>query len=800
MKVRHDQRVAPGILSDREAEVLAAVGRRLTNREIAAELFISVRTVESHVSALLRKLEAPDRKTLRDIAINAAGRAVMTRPTTTFVGRSRELDAISRLLEEQELVTLVGPGGCGKTRLAQQAAERWPSEVRMADLAVVGRTYVEPTLIDALDLPADPGLSLRGRARVTLEGRSVLLFIDNCEHVVEPVGRAVTSLLEGASGLRVLATSRLALGLASETILRIPPLSVPTAAVPYAVTASGAGRLFADRASYIQHDFEVNDSNAEHVASVCKSVDGLPLAIELAAACLSSMSLEELAEALRRHVELPEQTGRPPRHRTMRAVVQWSWSLLSVEEAALLTRLAALPNGLGLDEMRSLELLSFSPVTDLLHHLTRLVDKSMLVAHISSGSPTRYDLLELVRSFALERIDDDEIALLRDAHARVQQKRLALATSRALTGNTREYQASYERQKVLTALTWSAARMPDVAQDLLLSICRRYELDPTRSMLEGVRSIVQGHAIPDDWPTPVLAWAGLFLNYLDLDLLAQCARLAADRADGSEDEALANWALGFAHAYRGESALAQSHLADAAELFADMGDHWMVAHCSMARGLAELDAVDAVAAFKESLLGFLEAGAPWHANSARMALVRRALEAGIHVDQAASWLEASLLFSEEHGIRHDRAHLKLAQAQLAAVHGRTADVLALGSASAQAFRQVGDLRCLGRALLLMAAYEDSATESLHLSAEALELAIMQRDRQAQTKALDSVSEAAAISGDFTLQARAIGAAASLTGESVDDAVPDEYCGLVLEGLAGGPPFVLSHVRRVRITS
>ena len=793
MNDRHDQHVALGRLSDREAEVLAAVARRLTNREIAAELFISVRTVESHVSALLRKLAVPDRKYLRDIAINAAGRGVVARPTTSFVGRSRELDIIARLLEDHVLVTLLGPGGCGKTRLAQQATESWRFEIRAVDLAAIEPTYVESALIDVLDLSIDSGLSLQSAARVALAGRSVLLFIDNCDHVVEAAGRAVTSLLEGASQLRVLATSRRALGLPSETVLRIDPLPLPTARDSHAVTASAAGRLFADRAASIHHDFEVNDVNAEHVALVCQSVDGLPLAVELAAACLRSLSIEELAAALAQRVELPEQVGRPPRHRTMQAALQWSWSLLNDEEAALLSRLAVLPGDVGLDEMRRLDPLNSPPVTDLLDALTRLVDQSMLMAHISSGSPTRYELLETIRAFALERVEEQEVALLRNAHARLQRGRLADATSSALAGDTWAYQGMPDRKKVMAALIWSAGRIPDVAQGLLLSICRRYELDPTRSMLEGVRSVVQTHAIPDDWPTPVLAWAGLFLNYLDLDLLAQCARLAADRADGPEDEALAYWALGFSHTYRGEAELALSHLADAAGLFADIGDEWMVAHCSMARGLAESDTADAVAAFKESLIGFLKVGAPWHANSARMALVRRALETGILVDQAETWLEASLAFSQEHGVRHDRAHVRLAQAQLEAAHGRTADTLDLGSASALAFREIGDLRCLGRALLLMSANEPFGGESIRLSSEALELAIMQRDRQAQAKALHSLSEAAAITGDLTLQARAIGAAASLTGESVDDAVPDEYSGLVLEGLAGGPSFVLSHV-------
>lgn len=795
MDLRHDPRLAAAGISDREAEVLAAVGRRLTNREIAADLFISVRTVESHVAALLRKLEAPDRSALMEIAVDAASRTAFPRPTTSFVGRSEELDAVSRLMTEHSLVTLHGPGGCGKTRLAQELATRWPGEVRMVDLAAFGPGEVESALMDALDLGTESGPDLTGRAQVALAGRSILLVMDNCEHVAEAAASGATNLLEGAPELHVLAGSRRALDLPSENIFPVAPLALPTGHDPGSVRASPSGRLFMERAGSIRANFVIDEFNAESVATICERVDGLPLAIELAAASLRSMSVEELASALQHRGNLSGRTSRSLRHRTMDAAIEWSWSLLGDDEAALLSRLATLPGGLFLDELVRVEPLGLPPVTDVLGSLTRLVDQSMLVAHIAPGNSTRYDLLETIRAFAIARISDDDAAEVRHAFARVERDVLAAAASKSRTGDVGVYRDEQDRRKALAALSWSAKESPAVAQDLLVSIASHYELDPSRTLLEGVRDVIERHAMPDGWPAKVLAWAGLFLNYLDLDLLQKCAQLAVERAVGEEDAAFADWASGFAYAYRGETEKALTALAKATAYFSTAENEWMVAHCSMARGLAEADPTEAVAAFEQSMLTFLKVGGAWHANSARMALVRRALEAEINVDEATRWLQASLAYAQQHGLRHDRAHAKLAEAQLSALHGRADETLSLGARSAQAFRQIGDLRCLGRALMLMADLDPTPTNALRLSGEALEVAMLQGDLRAQATALGRVADTAAAAGDPVLAARAIGAAASITSKppSAEGVIKEEYASFILEGLAGGPMLVLSHV-------
>lgn len=795
MDLRDDPRVAAAKVSRREAEVLAAVGRRLTNPEIAAELFISVRTVESHIAALLRKLRAPDRRTLVELALDAAGRATVPQPSTSFVGRARELREVAQLLPKHPLVTLLGAPGCGKTRLAQEVASRWTGEVRLVDLSALAPLEVESALVDALDLGSGSGPSLAGRAQIALASRSVLLVMDNCENVADAAASVASPLLEAARGLRGLATSRRPLGLPSEVIRTVPPLALPTGPDPHAVMESPAGRLFVERSASVRADFELDDRNAEVVATVCERVDGLPLAIELAAASLRSMNIQELASALERRGVLPEQTGRAPRHRTVNAAIEWSWSRLDPGDAALLTRLAALPAGLESEELGLLEALRRPPVTDVMWSLARLVDQSLIAAHVVPGEPTRYELLETIRAFALARAPEGEVTAVRSSFARVQRDLLAATAPDARESSSRRHRDEQDRRKLVAALWWSAEQNPDVAQDLVVSIAVRYELDPSRSMLEAVREVVDRYAIPDGWPAHVLAWAGVFLNYLDLDLLKRCAQLAASRAADEEDAAFAAWSLGFAHAYAGEPERAATSLMAAATHFSAVGNEWMVAHCNMARGLAETDPADAMGALDRSVLMFLELGASWHANSARLALVRRALESRINMEDSARWLEASLEFSRKRGLRLDHAHAELAEAQLAAIDERRGDARSFSAQSANVFRRAGDLRCLGRALLVMAAHDPAPTEAVRLSGDALEVALLHNDRLAQASALRSLAEAATAANDLALAARAIGAAGKVTGKppSAEGVIDDDYGSFVLEGQAGGPSFVLSQI-------
>jgi predicted ATPase/DNA-binding CsgD family transcriptional regulator len=310
------ERLARAGVTEREAEVLSAVAERLHNREIADRLYISVRTVESHISALLRKLGVDDRAALVEVGAEL-GRAAqpwttLPVPLTSFVGRHRETDEIAALLQGHRLLTLTGPAGAGKTRLALQVAasgaEGLPGDVRLADLAAVASAdLVADTLAVSLGVSPQPTRPVRDSLRDAARELQGLLVVDNCEHVVTEAAELVLDLLRAGGQLRVLATSREVLGVPGEVSYEVQPLPVPSRqASSRAATAGGydAVRLFVDRAMHASPGFALTDANAAAVATLCQRLDGLPLAIELAASRVRSFPPARLLELLDQRFEV----------------------------------------------------------------------------------------------------------------------------------------------------------------------------------------------------------------------------------------------------------------------------------------------------------------------------------------------------------------------------------------------------------------------------------------------------------------------------------------------------------------
>ena len=341
-------------VTEREAEVLWAVAERLRNREIAERLHVSVRTVESHIAALLRKLGAADRAALVETAVElrrvARTDIALPAPLTSLVGRDRETDELIALLEAHRLVTLIGPAGVGKTRLALHVAaiqaDQFTGGIRFADLAPVQLELVGDALARALGVVPEPGWPLRDILREAAATMTFLLIIDNCEHVVAQLAEIVADLL-GAGQLRVLATSREPLGVPGELTYPVPTLQVPA---PHAADADTidtyeAVRLFVDRATTASPGFTLTDAVAPAVAALCQRLDGLPLAIELAASRMRTFGPVELVEHLDHRFELLSAGARTalPRHRTLRSAIDWSYELLDGEERALFDLLGAFP-------------------------------------------------------------------------------------------------------------------------------------------------------------------------------------------------------------------------------------------------------------------------------------------------------------------------------------------------------------------------------------------------------------------------------------------------------------------------
>ncbi|MBB4685823.1 BTAD domain-containing putative transcriptional regulator [Amycolatopsis jiangsuensis] len=342
---------------------------------------------------------------------------------TSFVGRDSDVAEVAKLVGEYRLTTLIGPGGAGKTRLAGETGHRLLSEangdVWFIELASAAPgTDLAQAVLGALEqrghvhLGLHAGGSPRDRAVAALRGRETLLVLDNCEHVIDAAAELAERLLGECPLLRVLATSREALAVTGEALWPVEPLTLPAegAGAPEAMTCASV-RLFADRAAAVRPGFTVDDSTVDDVVRVCRALDGMPLAVELAAARLRSLTVPQLAARLDDRFRLLTGGSRTAlaRHRTLRAVVDWSWDLLEPDERRLLRRLAVFSGGATAE---AAEAVCEGGADSLLP----LVDKSLLTV---SGDPEpRYGMLETIKAYGLERLAEaGEGEAVREAHA-----------------------------------------------------------------------------------------------------------------------------------------------------------------------------------------------------------------------------------------------------------------------------------------------------------------------------------------------------------------------------------------------
>jgi predicted ATPase/class 3 adenylate cyclase/DNA-binding CsgD family transcriptional regulator len=353
---------------------------------------------------------------------------------TSFVGREGELSDVAQALGATRLLTLTGAGGCGKTRLAAQAAadvlDRFPGGAWWVELApLADPDAVAPTLSEALGAKPLPGQSSLDATVAKLGGNRALIVLDNCEHLLEACASVTEALLHGCRGVTVLATSRAPLGVAGETDWRVPSLSLPSERLTEpveAVAQSDAVRLFIERAMKVRPNFTVDAANAPAIAQICHDLDGIPLAIELAAARVRVLGVERIASGLGDRFRLLTGGARSamPRQQTLRASVDWSHELLGDDERVLFRRMAVFAGGWALDAVE--EICAGDPLEglEILDLLSSLVEKSLVVVE-EQGASVRYRLLETVRQYALDRlVQAGEVAALRDRHRDVY---LALA-------------------------------------------------------------------------------------------------------------------------------------------------------------------------------------------------------------------------------------------------------------------------------------------------------------------------------------------------------------------------------------
>jgi predicted ATPase/DNA-binding winged helix-turn-helix (wHTH) protein len=329
---------------------------------------------------------------------------------TRFIGRDAALAGLARLLPATRLMTLTGIGGCGKTRLALQFAHQqlatFADGVWFVDLAPLkDGDRVTATCASVLGLREAEGAPLMLQLLAHLATRRTLLVLDNCEHVLEGVVALVDALLAGSAKTTILATSREPLGVAGEQIYPVRSLSLPATPDLAAVMGAESVRVFIDRARLVLPEFEINASNAAPVAEVCRRLDGIALAIELAAARVTMLSVAEIAERLDNRFRLLTGGSRAlPRHQTLHAAMQWSYEQLSPQEQRMLRQVSVFAGGWTL--RAAADVAQAADEYEALALLTALHDKSLLaVDHDLAGGRPRYRMLETVRQYALERLN-----------------------------------------------------------------------------------------------------------------------------------------------------------------------------------------------------------------------------------------------------------------------------------------------------------------------------------------------------------------------------------------------------------
>jgi predicted ATPase len=356
-----------------------------------------------------------------------APRHNLPHPLSSFIGREREVGELMRILRGTRLLTLTGTGGVGKTRLALQVARALVSTfeggVWLVELeALTNGNLLPGAIADAVGLRDRLGPEPASLAKA-LQDKRLLLLLDNCEHLLDACASMADGLLRGCPHLRVLATSREALGLTGEVAWRVPSLPAPEASAGptlAALSRNDAVRLFLARAVAVQSRFSLTERNAAAVAQLCRRLDGIPLALELAAARMDALSAGQLAARLGQRFRLLTGGSRTafPRQRTLRATVDWSYGLLSDRERALFDRLAVFTGGWSLDAAEAVcsgDGLAREEVVDL---LTLLVRKSLVLAEETSDGAERYRLLETLRQYALESLRQrGEAAAVRGRHA-----------------------------------------------------------------------------------------------------------------------------------------------------------------------------------------------------------------------------------------------------------------------------------------------------------------------------------------------------------------------------------------------
>ncbi len=522
----------------------------------------------------------------------AAGATVannLPRHLASFIGRGRLLDELGRRVEATPLLTLTGTGGSGKTRLAVELARRslasFPGGVWLVELAAVSdASLLERSVASALGVQEESSRPLAETITRFLARRRALLVLDNCEHLLTACSTLVAELLRGCTELRILATSREGLGLPGEAIMQVPSLELPPERGQRALAElaqNEAVQLFVERASAGKPDFELTEGNAAAVVQVCRRLDGIPLAIELAAARARLLPVDELARRLADRFRILTGGSRTalPRHQTLRATIDWSYDHLNAQEQALLRRLAVFSGGWSLHAAEAVCEGDGIEDWEVLDQLGHLVDKSLVEVGAGAGgvdAEARYRLLETIRQYAFDRlVEKGEAAAVRARHA-THYLAVACEAEVHLAGSEQKSwlgKLELEHDNLHAALASFVAEDDGVTQGLRLAAALgRYWL--VRGYWSEGRALAQ-------------------------ELISH----RAAQAPSNDRARVLGWASGIA-AIQGEHATARAYAEEGLRIRLGIGDPQGIANSHNDLGIAERRAGDRAAArasFEEAL-------------------------------------------------------------------------------------------------------------------------------------------------------------------------------------------------------
>jgi predicted ATPase/DNA-binding winged helix-turn-helix (wHTH) protein len=455
-------------------------------------------------------------------ASRARASSNLPQPLTDLIGREADLEAVASRLAAHRLVTLTGPGGVGKSRLAVEvgraATSRFADGVWFAELAPLGEKQLVFSVITEALRAGVAGASANLDALAdALRERQLLLILDNCEHVLAEASRVVETLLRACPHLFVLASSRERLAVAGESVYRVPSLPAPEPGVPLSAAAARkypSVRLFEERSAALETGFALTNANAALVGAICRRLDGIPLALELAAPRLKVLSLMQLAQALDDRLAILTTGARtaPPRHQTLQALIDWSYRLLAPGERLFMQRFAVFAGSAALDGVKAV--IADGDITpgEILDLLASLVEKSLIVADLSGGEP-RYRMLESIRIFMRAQLTGESDVALRRRHARLFAGRLSVAGAVWETTPSSQWTAAYERDvdDVRAALAWAFGSGGDLALGLELAGCSHVLWSELGLMLEHRHWIEEAlrrcaRTTPRDVTARLLSW------------------------------------------------------------------------------------------------------------------------------------------------------------------------------------------------------------------------------------------------------------------------------------------------------